>query len=121
MLLRRTASASGLSESPISPKMCLTPICSSTSTRTSATGLRHLQFLPFGHPARKLSELFGTRGKWEPHRETAVCTALLVGDDDRNGRFVHEPLGGATEQPFTQAKMTISSHDDQVGLFALCL
>jgi len=30
ILLRRSASASGLSESPISPKICLTPICSST-------------------------------------------------------------------------------------------
>src|SRR6266404_1687653 len=33
MSLRRTASASGLSESPINAKMCLTPICSSTLTR----------------------------------------------------------------------------------------
>jgi MFS family permease len=33
----RTASASGLSESPINAKICLTPICSSTLTTTSAT------------------------------------------------------------------------------------
>src|ERR1700736_4061822 len=33
----RTASASGLSESPINPKRCLTPICSSTPTRSSET------------------------------------------------------------------------------------
>src|SRR5260370_41925273 len=33
----RTASASGLSESPIRAKICLTPMCSSTPTKDSAT------------------------------------------------------------------------------------
>src|ERR1700758_2648526 len=33
----RTASASGLSESPIRAKICLTPMCSSTPTNVSAT------------------------------------------------------------------------------------
>src|SRR5262249_5660428 len=37
ILLRRTASPSGLRESPIRPKICRTPICSSAPTRTSAT------------------------------------------------------------------------------------
>jgi hypothetical protein len=32
-----TASASGLRESPINPKICLTPICSSTPTNWPAT------------------------------------------------------------------------------------
>ena len=118
MLLRRTASASRVADQS---EDVLDANLLKYLDQNIRDGLRHLQFLPFGHPARKLSELFGTRGKWEPHRETAVCTALLVGDDDRNGRFVHKPIGDATEQPFTQAKMTISSHDDQVGLFALCL
>src|SRR5262249_38213349 len=36
-LLWRTASPSGLSESPIRPKICLTPISSSTATKVSAT------------------------------------------------------------------------------------
>jgi len=34
--IRRTASASGFKESPISPNMCLTPTCSSALTKTSA-------------------------------------------------------------------------------------
>jgi hypothetical protein len=37
MRLRRIASASGFKESPINPNMCLTPTCSSTPTRISAT------------------------------------------------------------------------------------
>src|ERR1700756_4404370 len=37
ILLWRTASAIGLSESPMRPNMCLTPIFSSTSTKVAAT------------------------------------------------------------------------------------
>src|ERR1700731_81477 len=37
MRLRRTPLARGFNESPINPNICLTPICSSTPTKTSAT------------------------------------------------------------------------------------
>jgi hypothetical protein len=45
MLLLRTASARGLSESPINPNICFTPTCSSTRTKTSATVCDILYFL----------------------------------------------------------------------------
>ena len=46
MSLRRTASASGLSESPINPKICLTPICSQRADQDICNRLRH-RYLPF--------------------------------------------------------------------------
>src|SRR5712672_2184736 len=41
---------------------------------------------------------------------------------ERNRRLVHEIVGDAAEQPFAQAQMTLSAHDDKVGLapFRLC-
>jgi hypothetical protein len=34
----------------------------------------------------------------------------------RNGRIVHEFVGHPTEQPLTQGQMTVSTHNDEVGL-----
>src|SRR4030088_3798622 len=44
-----------------------------------------------------------------------------MGDQERNRRLMHEIIGHAAQQPFTQTRVPISSHDDEIGMLSLRL
>src|SRR5580704_1950623 len=73
ILLRRTASPSGLRESPIRPKICRTPISSSTPTRTSATIAMCHSFVAAQHVSKT---------KRRPRRTLVICCWFLLADNE---------------------------------------
>jgi hypothetical protein len=42
-----------------------------------------------------------------------------MGDQARNRGLVHEIIGHAAQQPFAQTRVTITSHDDEIGMLSL--
>ena len=44
-----------------------------------------------------------------------------MGDQERDRRLMHEIIGHAPQQPFAQTRVTITSHDDQIGMLSLGL
>ena len=44
-----------------------------------------------------------------------------MGDQERNRRLMHEIIGHAAQQPFAQTRVTITSHDDEIGMLSLRL